>query len=609
MSVSSSRLVCIISLLWDIYHSNCVRSEDEINCSVFYFIQEKLTQLLADSKSRISSLSHEKEGLSSTLKARSSQLTSKDEVLSSLTLGKANLEKEVTRLRSDLAHSIKRCEANESALNACKAELSEKDELIMALSSEKIELLGQRDNLQANIEGMNTKYNCLAQDMDDLRKESASITRELDKLISKDVATQKQYSQLQASNKSLAGQLFRAQQELKEGKASGAIKDGTIASLSANKAELEQQILRLRADYGGLLEVKEEAIAVELKSQSSASEKTAALVEEKTSLSEQLRELQEHKGDMEAKVLILEDTLAEKENELNLLASSVKTGLEEQIKLQNQLHTKQAEMEQLKKQSSAKDVKATALQAENALLSENWRQLKTQKEEAERRLAGKEKELKALASSVRPDLDQQIATLQDELHTKQAEIEQHKNQCATKDEKTRALEIENASLSQQLKELLVHKKDTESRLSDLEETLAGKEKEVDVLAASVKTNLEEQVSELQNKLQAKQVDMEQCNSYLDSYKSQLSSMEERMASLESEKRALKERNAELESGYQAKSETDDAKVRKCHEVVAEFQTTVDQMKEMLENRSKENARLKVCLCVCAHHIHIMHANV
>ena len=536
------------------------------------------------------------------------QLEDERKQLSSFTLGKTNLEKEVTRLRSDLAHSIKRCEINESALSACKAELAEKDELIMALSSEKIELLGQRDNLQANMEGMNTKYNCLAQDMDGLRKESASITEELDKLINKDGATQRQYSQLHASNRALAGQLSRAQQELKEEKASGAVKDGTIASLSANKVELEQQILQLQADYGGLLKAKE-AAEVELKSQSSSKEeKTATLIEEKTSLAEQLKELQTHRDDMEAKVLILEDTLAEKEKELNLLASSVKTGLEEQIKLQNQLHTRQAEMEQLKKQFSAKDVKAIALQAENASLSENWRQLKTQKEEAEKRLADKEKELKALASSVRPGVhvhvEQQIAKLQDELHTKQAEIEQHKSQCATNDEKTRALETENASLSQQLKELLVHKKDTESRLSDLEETLADKEKEkeIDGLAASVKTNLEEQVSELQNKLQAKQVDMEQCNSYLDSYKSQLSSMEERVASLESEKRALKERNAELESGYQAKSETDDAKVRKCHEVVAEFQTTVDQMKEKLENGSKENARLKVCVshnvCLC-----------
>lgn len=535
------------------------------------------------------------------------QLEDKRKQLSSLTLGKANLEKEVTRIRSDLAHSIKRCEVNESALSACKAELAEKDELIMALSSEKIELLGQRDNLQANMEGMNTKYNCLAQDMDGLRKESASITRELDNLISKDGVTQKQYSQLQASNKALAGQLARAQQELKEERASGVVKDGTIASLSANKVELEQQILQLRADYGGLLKAKE-ATEVELNSQSSSKEeKTAALIEEKTSLAEQLRELQTHRDDMEAKVLILEDTLAEKEKELNLLASSVKTGLEEQIKLQNQLHTRQAEMEQLKKQFSAKDVKTTALQAENASLSENWRQLKTQKEEAERRLADKEKELKALASSMRPDVhvEQQITKLQDELHTKQAEIEQHKSQCATNDEKTRALETENASLSQQLKELLAHKKDTESRLSDLEERLADKEKEVDALAASVKTNLEEQISELQNKLQAKQVDMEQCNSYLDSYKSQLSSMEERITSLESEKRALKERNAELESGYQAKSETDDAKVRKCHEVVAEFQTTVDQMKEMLENRNKENARLKVCVCI-SHNVYISH---
>ena len=532
------------------------------------------------------------------LSSRVAQLEDERKQLSSLTLGKTNLEKEVTRLRSDLAHSIKRYEVDESALSACKAELAEKDELIMALSSEKIELLGQRDNLQANMEGMNTKYSCLAQDMDGLRKESASITEELDKLINKDGATQRQYSQLQASNRALAGQLSRAQQELKEEKASGAVKDGTIASLSANKVELEQQILQLQADYGGLLKAKE-ATEVEFKSQSSSTEeKTATLIEEKTSLAEQLRELQTHRDDMEAKVLILEDTLAEKEKELNLLASSVKTGLEEQIKLQNQLHTRQAEMEQLKKQFSAKDVKAIALQAENASLSENWRQLKTQKEEAEKRLADKEKELKALASSVRPGVhvhvEQQIAKLQDELHTKQAEIEQHKSQCATNDEKTRALETENASLSQQLKELLVHKKDTESRLSDLEETLADKEKEIDGLAASVKTNLEEQVSELQNKLQAKQVDMEQCNSYLDSYKSQLSSMEERVASLESEKRALKERNAELESGYQAKSETDDAKVRKCHEVVAEFQTTVDQMKEKLENRSKENARLKVC---------------
>ena len=563
-----------------------------------------------DTNNRITRQAVEKEtaekelaSLTKDIKEKSSQLTSKDEALSSLTLGKATLEKELTRLRSELAHSVERSEVNESALSACKAELAEKDELIMALSSEKIELLGQRDNLQASIEGVNTKYNCLVQDMDNLRQESSSIAKELDRLINKDVATQKRQSQLQASNEALAGQLGKVQQELKEEKALGAVKDGTLASLSADKADLEQQISRLQADCDGLLKAKE-ATEAEFKNHSSAKEeKTAALVEEKL-------EVQTQKDNMEAKVLVLEDALAEKEKELDLLASSVKTGIEEQIKLQNQLHAKQSEMEQLKKQFSAKDVKAAALQAENASLSENWRQLKIQKEEAERKLASKEKELKALASSVRPDLEQQISKLQDEVHSKQEEIEQHKNQCATKDKKMRALQTENASLSQQLKELLAQKEDTELRLSDLEKTLADKEKEIDALTSSVKTNLAEQVSELQNELQAKQVDIEQCNNYLDSYKSQLSSIEERVSSLESEKRALEERNAELEGGYQAKSETDDAKIRKCHEVVAEFQTTVDQMKESLEERNKENTKLKVrsvCVCVCdtANYPHII----
>ena len=583
--------------------------------------------MVTDTDSKISTLSHEKEGLFSTLatkenllvqqalekesaekelvsltkdiEEKSSQLTLKDKALSTLTLDKANLEKELARLRSDLAHSIERFEAKESTLGACKAELAEKDELIMALSSEKIELLGQRDTLQANIEGMNTKYNCVVQDMDDLQQESASITRELDRLISKDVAAQKRYSQLQASNEALAGQLGRVQQELKEEKGSGTVKDSTVVSLSADKADLEQQISRLQADYVRLLEVKE-ATEVEFKNQSSANdEKTAALVDENVSLTQQLRELQTQKKSMETKVLVQEDTLAEKEKELSLLASSVKTGLEEQIALQNQLSTKQAEIEQLKNQSASMDEKVTALQAENTSLSEKLGQLQALKENTETKLASKEKELNTLASSVKPDLEEQITKLRNELHAKQTEMEQHYNQCATKDKIARALEVENTSLLKQLRELKAQKEDMESKLSNLEAIVAEKEKELNLLASSMKADLEEQISELQNELQAKQADIEQCDDSLNSYKSQLSSMEGLVSSLESEKRALEERNVKLVSEYQAKSEAEDTKIGKCHELVAEFKTTVDQMKERLEECDQENARLKVCgVCVC-----------
>ena len=447
---------------------------------------------------KISSLSQEKECLSSNLAARESslaqqtseiatterqvtlltkaveemkaQLLSKEEELSTLSTGRDNLEKDLTQLRGDLSRAIDRCETKESALSLCKAELNEKDSLIMALSSEKLELLGQLDSLQTNVEVMNTKHNCLVQDIDDLRQENGSIARELDVIIAENTKVERSRFQLQESNEELSSQVVKLQAEIVEGKTTIALKDNSVSALSADKADLEQQLTRLQADYDQLSK-KTEAVGEEIKSQLEAKEERAKALEiENTSLLQQIKELESCKEDVETKVAHLENDLSEKEKEITVLASSIQDGLEEQIsELQQKLNEKEAEIEQQ---------------------SRSWDTLKHQLSSMEDNISYLESEKKVLEDEKR--------TLQDD-----------------------------------------------------------------------KKVLEDEVNVFRNEKKV----------------------------LEEQKKVLENEKKELESSYQTKREDDEAKVRKCHELVAEFKATVEQMRESLEERNNENASLQVCVCM------------